>query len=30
MPYIDFNVFIYPVIYKTETQPKAKKPKKYS
>jgi predicted nucleic acid-binding protein len=24
MPYIDSNVFIYPVIYKTETQPKAK------
>ena len=27
MPYIDSNVFIYPVIYKAETQPKAKKAK---
>jgi predicted nucleic acid-binding protein len=27
MPYIDSNVFIYPVIYQTETQQKAKKAK---
>jgi hypothetical protein len=27
MPYIDSNVFIYPVIYRTETQQKAKKAK---
>jgi predicted nucleic acid-binding protein len=27
MPYIDSNVFIYPVIYRTEAQPKAKKAK---
>jgi len=27
MPYIDSNIFIYPVIYQTETQPKAKKAK---
>jgi predicted nucleic acid-binding protein len=27
MPYLDSNVFIYPVIYQTETQPKAKKAK---
>jgi hypothetical protein len=27
MPYIDSNVFIYPVIYQTESQQKAKKAK---
>ena len=27
MPYIDSNVFIYPTIYQTEAQPKAKKAK---
>jgi len=27
MPYLDSNVFIYPVIYQTEAQPKAKKAK---
>jgi predicted nucleic acid-binding protein len=27
MPYIDSNVFIYPVIYPTESQQKAKKAK---
>jgi predicted nucleic acid-binding protein len=27
MPYIDSNVFIYPVLYQTETQQKAKKAK---
>ena len=27
MPYLDSNVFIYPVIYSAETQPKAKKAK---
>ena len=27
MPYLDSNVFIYPVIYQTETQSKAKKAK---
>lgn len=27
MPYLDSNVFIYPVIYQTESEPKAKKAK---
>jgi len=27
MPYIDSNVFIYPAIYQTESQQKAKKAK---
>jgi predicted nucleic acid-binding protein len=27
MPYLDSNVFIYPVIYQADTQPKAKKAK---
>lgn len=27
MPYLDSNVFIYPVIYQTEAQPKAQKAK---
>ena len=27
MPYLDANVFIYPVIYQAETEPKAKKAK---
>lgn len=27
MPYIDSNVFLYPVLYQTEAQPKAKKAK---
>lgn len=28
MPYLDSNVFIYPVIYEAESEPKAKKAKK--